>query len=113
MQAEANLFSGRPNPSWELDPVAARELRALIARLPPEPRVPEYQGLGYRGVSVTDDPGGLKIVARNGTVWRYDGPACRCLSDPARTVERALLAHARARLDPAEFQILEQDMALD
>jgi hypothetical protein len=32
---ELDIFSGRPNPRWELDDAGADELRVLVARLAP------------------------------------------------------------------------------
>ena len=41
MRVELDLFSGRPNPSWELDEAGVRELERLCLRLRPGGAVPE------------------------------------------------------------------------
>jgi hypothetical protein len=83
---ELDVFSGRPNPRWQLDEPAARTLRQLHQELwPIRNDPPEPPGLGYRGFSYTLD----------GTIWRaFKGWVVsfdRSLIDQGRSVERLLL----------------------
>ena len=86
MLVELDIFSGRPNPRWELDEHAAETLRRLVSRLSvTSASPPEAPGLGYRGFVVTDD--GERFRAFRGYVSR-DGVV---LADPTSSVERFLL----------------------
>ena len=93
------MFSGRPNPRWELDEESADALRRLVAGLAATGRPPAAPpGLGYRGF-VFD---GWR--AWSGSVVR-DGET---LADPSLSVERFLADHL-----PAELQDLRLRIALD
>ncbi len=77
MLVELDLFSGRPNPRWRLDPGDAEEFRALTAGLPPAGPVaqPPSPGLGYRGFTVTDADRVIHVFAgrvTEGTTSRTD-----------------------------------------
>lgn len=107
MRIEADLFSGRPNPSWTAGPAEARAIAALLAGLAPsaEPAEP-FEGLGYRGMVLSGvEPevhpcpelhvrGGLVAAACPGGRVTY--------ADPDRALERRLVEMARDRL-PAEL----------
>ena len=101
MLVELDIFSGRPNPRWELDPRATGELRRLLRRLarstatPPEP-----PGLGYRGFIWMD---GLESVrAYHGSVRTPRA----VYADPSMTVEKFLLQRL-----PKEFDQLRRRIA--
>lgn len=88
---ELDIFSGRPNPAWELGPGEREELDALVARLSPSSdRAPEL-GLGYRGF--TFDLSG-PVRAFGG----YVSEPGAILADPERSVERYLLDRLPAEL---------------
>jgi len=54
MQVILDVFSGRPNPSWELTSQEASELaRRLIGLVPANRKLPEG-GLGYRGLTLAN-----------------------------------------------------------
>jgi len=54
MQVILNVFSGRPDPSWELTSQDASELaRRLLGLVPARQTLPE-SGLGYRGLIVAN-----------------------------------------------------------
>lgn len=89
MLVELELFSGRPDPRWCLDPGDAQEFRVLTAGLPladPAAARPPAPGLGYRGFTVTDADRVVHVFAGRVT----EGATSR--SDPGRSVERWLLA---------------------
>ena len=103
--AQALVFSGRTNPVWTLDAVAAAELVALWERL--EPRqgpaaVPPP--LGYRGVVLraSDDrvwsAHGGTVVLQQATDQPGDGEV---RDDPGRVFEQRLLASAPPDAVPA------------
>lgn len=87
MIVELDAFSGRPNPSWQLDEARAGELVELHRRLTATTeRPPEPPGLGYRGF----------LYSLDGTAWRawagFVTAGDRALADPDRAIERLLLA---------------------
>jgi hypothetical protein len=49
MRVELNIFSGRPNPSWELSPQDASALEERLTGLTFTSQSPSGGGLGYRG----------------------------------------------------------------
>jgi hypothetical protein len=61
MQVTLDIFSGRPNPSWTLNPAEAKELVQRLVGLPPARQPPPSVGLGYRGFLITNpqEEGGL------------------------------------------------------
>jgi hypothetical protein len=58
------MFSGRPDPTWDL---AAGKVKALARRLQHVESAPELSTLGYRGFLVeSDDPGmPSKVIVRD------------------------------------------------
>jgi len=62
------IFSGRPNPSFEItDPAAVSKLREGLKRLPTlamtEEEAPEFSRLGYRGI-VISHTGGVEGIPK-------------------------------------------------
>lgn len=49
---ELDVFSGRPNPEWQLTGEEAAELRRRLSDLPPADVKPPPPRLGYRGFNV-------------------------------------------------------------
>jgi hypothetical protein len=100
---ELDIFSGQPNPRFELDEQSTETLRQLLTRLalvaesPPEP-----PGLGYRGFLLTDGAGQSR--AYRGHVTRPDG----VYADPGSSVERFL----RDRIPP-EYQELRRRITIE
>ena len=71
-RATAHLYSGRPNPEWELPPELGAQLDELWMRLPAlEEAPPERPPLGYRGY-VVERPDGTRYVGVPGAVRRGD-----------------------------------------
>jgi hypothetical protein len=52
---ELDVFSGRPNPSWELNPSESGELLKQLSLLPEadKNKAEFFDGLGYRGFVIT------------------------------------------------------------
>ena len=88
MLVELDVFSGRPNPRWELDEAASREVRRRASTLVPATvPAPEPPGLGYRGFVYADPEGPARIYRG------YLRLAGRVLADPALGIEQLLLGH--------------------
>ena len=103
MRAELDLFSGRPNPSWELTAEESAELVKRLKTLPEAKEGTVRNGLGYRGIVITapaDDVSDFtSLVVSGGIVLGRDsGGAEQLLVDRGRALERWLLGTARGRV---------------
>jgi hypothetical protein len=98
MRVELDIFSGRPNPSWELTVEEAYHLAMRLADLPAA--VPEFtpRALGYRGLVIFNPEGisGLpgQIRIHKGIVT-IDDPESKYYRD-SNDIERWLLELGRA-----------------
>jgi hypothetical protein len=54
MQVTLDVFSGQPNPSWELTAEEAQELSRRLTRSTRTDQAPTAQGLGYRGFLIAN-----------------------------------------------------------
>lgn len=110
--AGASVFSGRPDPVWEVQLALAARLEKIwrhleIAKVEPPPQ----PVLGYRGCSLKG-PRGREWFAFGGVVTLRSSSRSKSTSksrtdaqtesrrDPAKKFERALLASAPANLLP-------------
>lgn len=115
MDVEVDLYSGRPNPRFRLEPAAAAELMRRLATLRPLPGYATPRDtLGYRGLRIeagaAESPV-TEIVVSNGVVFVRDrGGAERLLEDLHRGLERWLIEAGTANLDPGEVAMLRQDV---
>jgi hypothetical protein len=103
MRVELDVFSGRPNPRWELDEDSAVALRCLLSRLSVSTDTPPKEpGLGYRGFVFAGETGRQR--AYKGYVIRSD----TVFADPSSSIERFL----SDRL-PTELRDLRSRIALE
>lgn len=105
MVVELDVFSGRPNPRWNLTEDEAVQVARLIEslELAAGNHLPNPPGLGYRGFRLSDSAGSQS--------WAYGGFVLFSntrRADPGRRVERFLLEHL-----PSEFQQLRQLIEAD
>jgi hypothetical protein len=115
MRVEFDVFSGRPNPSWELTVGESGELIKRLKILPAAKADKIRDGLGYRGIViiVLDDEvvGFATLVVSAGVVLTRDsGGSERLLADRGRTLERWLLGTARGRVDPEIYALIEREV---
>jgi hypothetical protein len=112
--AEADLYSGLPNPVWRLAPGAARELGSMLRALQPGGVPAEAPGLGYRGLVVRGVeevlPGCSELRAYRGTVAAQCGAATRSLADPGRAVERFLAGTGLRAANPGAYAAVRQEL---
>ena len=96
MIVELDVFSGRPNPRWELDEPHSQRLLQIQNQLQASDQVPaEPPALGYRGFWYPDE---------NGRVHVYHGyvrTTRAVFADPSFSIERYLLDQV-----PIEFAAL-------
>jgi hypothetical protein len=110
------VFSGRPDPTWEISAEQVDVLAALVATLTPSVPVPrdDAGGLGYRGFSVEhfNHPArGDPLLAVQGIVQQGQGTKTRWHADPQHLIEQWLLESGKAALDPALYHIIKMLLA--
>jgi hypothetical protein len=98
VQVTLDVFSGRPNPSWQLSAGDEQELTRRLQGLPPREAVSSEGDLGYRGFRIAAPAPGAasprEIVVSKGTVTIRDNAGIRHYVD-ANGVEAWLLDQAR------------------
>ncbi len=111
MQVEIDLFSGRPNPVWDLTAAEVPALRARLEALPAAAPATLPDRLGYRGLRAgplevepgVEEPGSanpiIAVEVGGGVInaTRRDGTAVS-LMDPRQSVECWLLTVAQGRV---------------
>jgi hypothetical protein len=108
MQVELDIFSGRPNPRWDLTPAEALKFRKMVTALPSSARrSPLAGGLGYRGLIVR--PPGNKpedfdeLVIYNEVVTARRGDRSKAFVDKGRLLEKWLLSTGKRFLERSLF----------
>jgi hypothetical protein len=100
MRVELDVFSGRPNPSWQLSPDEIAGLNTRLAGLPRCDQPIPDPVLGYRGFVLSNPqaaPGlPLQISVHDGAVAIRTEAGAQCYTD-VNGVESWLLDLARAR----------------
>lgn len=115
MDVEVDLYSGRPNPRFRLEPAAAAVLMHRLAVLPPLPgRATPRATLGYRGLRINagvTESTVTEIVVSGGAVFVRDRDGSEhVLKDVDRELERWLVEAGAGQLDPHEVAVLDQDL---
>jgi hypothetical protein len=108
------IYSGRPDPSWDLTDVQVAALVGMLASLPLADGSAPQGGLGYHGFQiVAQQPGQVEqtFLAYRGAVTASSDPPGTYRADPQRRVETALLETGRAHLEPVEISVVEADLA--
>jgi len=110
---ELDVFSGLPNPTWDLSAADTATLLGIISALHASPPVDLPTPLGYRGfVIAVDAPGSgsrATIRAYHGIV-EYHGLETNYYSDPDKQVERWLLSTAQPHIDSELYNSLLQEI---
>jgi hypothetical protein len=99
------LYSGLPDPSWELSDEEATDLSTLLESLPRVDGSAPSGGLGYHGFTIERlTPEGMPrlLVAFEGTVSDPLSSRLAYLDDSERSVERFLLDSGRDQLSAVE-----------
>lgn len=101
--AGASLFSGRPNPSWQLDAAHVAQLIAIWDELKPAAKASAAEDagahLGYTGCYISNDAGD-RWTARNAHVIHQCANTVEDRDDPLRRFEHAVLQSAPSGLLP-------------
>lgn len=107
------IYSGRPDPSWDLTAAEAAAVVNVIDRLPTVTATPPEGGLGYHGFTLLIRRAGeadATLIAYRGTVASPGAGLRPYLADPGRTLERQLLDAGRSALTPDEIAVVEADL---
>lgn len=102
------LYSGMPDPTWELTGKQARELTRRMDALPLTPVGEETSHLGYRGIYVflgNRFAPSQTIRVTNGEVIVHEGDEERWYYDAERQLERWLLETGKLHLKDAEYAL--------
>lgn len=115
MRVECDVYSGRPNPHWELSAEQAEEFLQKLRALPHGERdAALLDGLGYRGLIVTGDElkpaGDDEITISNGLVVGRQGSVSRPLRDEERALERWLLETGKGKLEADLYEYLSSEV---
>lgn len=98
MRVELHIFSGRPDPFWELSEEEAAELAKRLAGLPYTHQPPRPGGLGYRGFSVSNATASaglpMRVSVFDGVIVSFEGGKTTYYKD-TNNIEPWLLDQAR------------------
>jgi len=106
---ELDIFSGRPNPTWELSTADTATLTEMIGSLPSSPPADLPTPLGYRGFLMTlDEPesGSVTRIRACQGIVEYQGREIKYYTDPGKQVERWLMGTARPYIDSQLYDSL-------
>ncbi len=106
------LYSGLPDPTWELTDDEATTLTALLEALPQVDGFPPPSSLGYHGFWIerlTPDGMPRPLIAFEGTVSDPFLSYLSYLADPERSVERFLLDSGQDQLSADEITAVGLD----
>lgn len=114
MQIELDVFSGRPNPRWEMSGTQAEFLRRLRSLKVSPAGASTGDGLGYRGFVVRPNGGPVdgfdEVRLYKGSAVVRQGDRSETFSDPERSLERWLLDLARGHVDEEVLEYIRSEM---
>ena len=111
MIVEMDIFSGRPNPIWELSPQQTIELQQRVSALHHEvPPSRVFDGLGYRGLIVRDprDPGSFLKVGFSRILHVKEGVESN-YEDTGRSLEKWLVGTGQGKIDDSLIAVPNLD----
>ena len=87
IEVELDIFSGRPNPTWQLSDADAKELAAHLLELSREAPVEHSSGLGFRGF-----------------ILRFSNRTSAEISPPIRVFSGVVHKHDKSFVDVLEIE---------
>lgn len=110
-RVELDVFSGRPNPAWDLNASQVAQFAGLLAALPEAPAAAPPGQLGYRGFIVQLSDPATTVQVYDATVWVTAGAETAHRADQGRALERWLLATAdRSQVDAEVLAMIENEL---
>jgi hypothetical protein len=115
MRVELDVFSGRPNPTWELSKEQVHELITTTLSLHPSKETPHERDLGYRGLILRTEKYYLDLpqridIFKGIIVIEYNDGTSKVLEDTGRVIEYWLLKTGQHRIEPCLFKHIEKDI---
>lgn len=102
LKVELDIFSGRPNPAWELGERDASEFESMIQRARPARGTVELPALGYRGF-VVYRPEPWRVFQSQLLKLRDHTSVEQSVSTVGADVERWLLERGKALLEGSVY----------
>jgi hypothetical protein len=100
IRIELDVFSGRPNPTWNLNDEQSREFLIRFGALKKyRTNRKLYEGLGYRGFTVTGFQDYDRVTIWDGLVQTNRATEREKLIDEAGRLERFLLETSKGQID--------------
>lgn len=114
MRVELDVYSGRPNPAWNLTAEQGEEFLKLLRSLPKTSGGAVRQGLGYRGVIVTADGGKVtgynSIIVSDGIVLGNTDTGEEIFLDANRALERWLFNTGKGFIEKDTYTMIENEL---
>lgn len=106
---EVDIFSGLPNPQWELTTAEMQAFDDLLPKLPIIKKVPpSLPSLGFRGVIVTRKPGVSYLIYKD-MMWSLEAKPSIVYQDPDQVLKTWSLATSKQHLPADLYAVLEQN----
>jgi hypothetical protein len=108
-----DVFSGKPNPTWELSQEQQTEFMIKISGLEHTEDIQKSSRLGYRGLIVEEkiNPKVQRIIELNDGVIRiFEGKLASILKDKDSEIERWLLHTAPKIIDKDLLNSIEEKL---
>ncbi|KAB8139820.1 hypothetical protein F8S13_26695 [Chloroflexia bacterium SDU3-3] len=106
-----DIFSGRPNPRWQIDDAETSAILAQLAQLVPASKgFTPINKLGYRGfiVELPDSATGetSTISVYRQSVVQHGGGVAVVYDDPSSAIEQILINSAQQHTEPAVYKAI-------
>ncbi|MDX2138104.1 MAG: hypothetical protein SF123_08405 [Chloroflexota bacterium] len=107
MRVELDIFSGRPNPTWEMTAAQAETLTSILREMPTHVgQIPFNDGLGYRGFIIRDSPDFDIALAYKGCVSIERKNQKLAISSGERILDHWLLENTRPYIASEVYQLV-------
>lgn len=111
---ELDIFSGRPNPTWNLTRAETKTLMTMLGSLSITPSVKMPDNLGYRGFMIKQgEPPSTRqpvYIIYHDVIQQSVAGVESYYNDPDRQIERWLLLTAKDHIDAGLYQIIQGDV---
>lgn len=116
MRAELDVYSGRPNPAWDLTDAQSQEFLQRLLGLPRAEVCTIPDGLGYRGIILTGAgrpiAGFDRLVISHGVVLGHGPGGDQCFRDQDRALERWLFHTAKGNVDKYLYDHIDKGLGV-